>query len=71
MLGIVLAIVKTSAWSACPSAAASRALRTKPLSRETTVPAAITALADRMLASAPVSGPGPGAAGWSVHALSS
>ncbi len=57
MFGIVLAIVNTSACRAWPSAAASRALRTKPLSRETTVPAAITALEDRMLASVPVSDP--------------
>ena len=44
MFGIVLAIVKMSACSRLPSAAASRIERTYPLIRETTVPAAITAL---------------------------
>src|SRR3569833_1230734 len=44
MFGIVFAMLNTSACSAVPSAAASRVERTKPLSRETTVPAAITAL---------------------------
>src|SRR6478609_7149013 len=51
MFGIVFAIVKTSACSWVPRAAASRALRTKPDIRETTVPAAITALEVRMPAS--------------------
>ena len=51
MFGTVLAIVNTSACSAVPRAAASMALRTNPLSRETTVPAAITALEDSTLAS--------------------
>ncbi len=58
MFGTVLAIVNTSACSWVPRAAASSALRTKPLSRETTVPAAITALEPRIeldpLSSVPV-----------------
>ena len=44
MFGIVLAMVNRSACSWLPSAAASSSERTQPLSRETTVPAAITAL---------------------------
>ena len=48
MFGTVLAMVKMSACSDRPSAAASRVDRTKPLSRDTTVPAAITALEARM-----------------------
>src|SRR6476646_5541207 len=44
MFGIVLAMLKMSAWSWTPSAAASSAPRANPLIRLTTVPAAITAL---------------------------
>src|SRR5919112_2146589 len=47
MFGTVLAIVKTSACSWVPSAAASRVERRNPLSRLTAVPEAITALDDR------------------------
>ncbi|MGY2701186.1 hypothetical protein [Nocardioides sp. HB32] len=47
MFGIVFAIVKRSACSLAPSAAASSADRTKPLIRDTIVPAAITALLAR------------------------
>src|SRR5689334_910998 len=46
MLGTVLAMVNTSACRPMPRAAASRMPRTKPLSREKIVPAAITALDD-------------------------
>src|SRR4051812_11892569 len=53
MFGTVFAIVNRSACRAVPSAAASIALRTKPLSRETTVPAAIRALDDSTPASVP------------------
>src|SRR3954447_18401666 len=60
MFGIVLAIVNTSACSAVPRAAARSALRTNPLTRDTTVPAAITALEDRMLVSVPAPVPLPG-----------
>ena len=51
MFGIVLAIVNMSACSETPSAATSRVERTKPLSRDTTVPAAITALEARIRSS--------------------
>ncbi len=51
MFGTVLAMVKTSACSWVPSAAASRVERTKPLSRETAVPAAMTALEESTLGS--------------------
>ena len=51
MFGTVLAMLNSSRVQAVPSAAISSAERTKPLSRETTVPAAITALEERMLAS--------------------
>ena len=47
MLGIVLAMLNTSACSCAPRAAASSAERTKPLIRETIVPAAMTALEAR------------------------
>ena len=45
MLGTVLAIVKRSACSETPSVAASSVERTKPLIRDTIVPAAMIALA--------------------------
>ncbi len=48
-LGSVLAVANTSALSDLPSTASSSALRTKPVSRDTTVPAAISALADSSL----------------------
>src|SRR6476619_6237178 len=60
MFGIALAIVKMSACSRLPSAAASRIERTYPLIRETTVPAAITALlemTDRSLVLPLIRGP--------------
>ena len=44
MFGTVLAMLNTSACRPTPRAAASRMPRTKPLSRDTIVPAAITAL---------------------------
>ena len=44
MFGTVFAMLNTSACRPTPRAAASRMVRTKPLIRETTVPAAITAL---------------------------
>ena len=46
MFGTVLAMLNTSACRLAPSAATSSVLRTKPLSRDTIVPAAITALAE-------------------------
>ena len=46
MFGTVLAMLNTSACRLAPRAATSRMLRTKPLSRDTIVPAAITALAE-------------------------
>ncbi len=57
MFGTVLAMLNTSACSPTPRAAASRMPRTKPLSRETTVPAAITALEDSSEREAPAGGP--------------
>ena len=51
MFGTVLAMVKTSACSWVPRAAASSVERTKPLSRETVVPAAMTALEESTLVS--------------------
>src|SRR5215210_761773 len=48
MFGTVLPMLKRSAWSTLPSAATSSADRTKPLNRDTTVPAAITALEERI-----------------------
>ena len=42
MLGTVFAMLNSSAWSPLPSAATSSADRTKPLRRDTVVPAAIT-----------------------------
>ena len=63
MFGIVLPIVNRSACSCWPRAVASRADRTKPLSRDTTVPAAISALDARTFSSSVAltgaSGPGP------------
>ena len=44
MFGIVLAMLNRSACSEAPSAATSRAERMNPLTREKTVPTAITAL---------------------------
>jgi hypothetical protein len=49
MFGMVFAMLNTSACSCVPRAAASSALRRNPLIRDTTVPAAITALEVRML----------------------
>ena len=66
MFGTVFAIVNTSACSCWPRAAASSALRTKPLSRDTTVPAAISALEVSTLLSVP----GPAAAGSAGSAAS-
>src|SRR6478672_8175354 len=48
MFGIVLPIVNRSACSPRPRAAVIMKARAKPLSRETTVPAAITALEPRI-----------------------
>ena len=48
MFGMVLEMLNTSACRPAPSAAASSADRTKPLSRETMVPDAITALEERI-----------------------
>src|SRR4051812_18207485 len=48
MFGIVLPIVNRSACSPRPRAAVIRKARAKPLIRETTVPAAITALEPRI-----------------------
>ena len=55
MFGTVLAMLNTSACRPTPSAAASRMPRTKPLIRDTIVPAAITALEEsRELETAPL-----------------
>jgi hypothetical protein len=61
MFGIVFAIVNTSACSWVPRAAASKVERMNPLNRETTVPAAMTALDDRT--DGPVAAAGAGG-GW-------
>ena len=67
MFGTVLAMLNTSACSPTPSAAASRMPRTKPLSRDTMVPAAITALEE---SSEPESRPGPRNLRWGLGGVS-
>src|SRR5688500_15155698 len=59
MFGTVLARLNSSPCRPLPSAAISRAERTKPLIRETTVPAAMTALEDRIFWSLIVGVPFP------------
>ena len=66
MFGSVLATLKTSACSdAAERVATSSAARTKPLSRETMVPAAITALFESRRDCSSTSSTG-GSVGWSV-----
>ena len=60
MFGTVLAVVKMSACRPLPRAATSRDARAKPVMRERTVPAAITAVFARM---ARLSEPGASASG--------
>src|SRR5690348_5510245 len=66
MFGTVLATLKMSACSFVPSAAASSEVRTKPDTRETIVPAAITALEPTTDGSAAL---GSGSASGSVTVL--
>lgn len=63
MLGTVLAMLKTSARTPSPSAAASSPARMTPEARESTVPAAISAVAAstcRLPTSSAPSSSGPG-----------
>ena len=70
MFGTVFAMLNTSACRPTPSAAASSTLRTKPLIRETTVPAAITALevSSELESSAPASRLAVPGCSWAVAA---
>ena len=71
MFGTVLAMLNTSACRPAPSAAASRMPRTKPLSRDTIVPAAITALEESRASSGSTAASGRFTGGGRVVAHSS